>query len=79
MVQKIHPRVVIWVPNSRLMWADHQKKLTAVPSIYKEVHALVHTVKSKGKISQNFVAFSESMNFRVLIAIMSLLYAIQIV
>jgi hypothetical protein len=25
----------------------------------------VHTVKSKGKISQNFVAFSEYMNFKV--------------
>ena len=24
----------------------------------------VHTVKSKGKISQNFVAFSEYMNFK---------------
>ena len=24
----------------------------------------VHTVKSKGKISQNFVAFSEHMNFK---------------
>ena len=38
MVQKIHPRGVIWVPSSRLMWADHKKKMTAVPSIYKEVH-----------------------------------------
>ena len=34
MVQKIHPRGVIWVPSFRLMWADHQKKLTVVPSIY---------------------------------------------
>ena len=40
MVQKIHPQGVIWVPSSRLMWADHQKKLTTVPSIYKEVHDL---------------------------------------
>ena len=39
MVQQIHPRGVIWVPSSRLMWADHQKNLTAVPSIYKEVQA----------------------------------------
>ena len=30
--------------------------------IYSE-KATVHTVKSKGKISQNFVAFSEYMNF----------------
>ena len=42
MVQKIHPRGVIWVPSSRLMWADHKKNLTAVPSIYKEVHAPGH-------------------------------------
>ena len=27
MVQKIHPQGVIWVPSSRLMWADHQKKI----------------------------------------------------
>ena len=42
MVQKIHPRGVILVPNLRLMWADHLKKLTAAPSTYKEVHALEH-------------------------------------
>ena len=40
MVQKIHPRGVIWVPSSRLIWADHLKHLTTVPSIYKEVHDL---------------------------------------
>ena len=40
MVQKIQPLGVIWVPSFRLMWADHKKKLTAFPSIYKEVHAL---------------------------------------
>ena len=38
MVLKIHPWGVIWVPISRLMWTDQLKKLTAVPSIYKEVH-----------------------------------------
>ena len=27
MVQKIHPRGVIWVPISRLMWADQLKKI----------------------------------------------------
>ena len=35
MVQNIYPRVVIWV---RKMWENQKKKLTAVPSIYKEVH-----------------------------------------
>ena len=45
MVQKVHPRCVIWVPSSRLMWADHQKKLTAVPSIYKEVHELCNGIQ----------------------------------
>ena len=38
MVQNIHPRGVTWVPSSRLMWADQLKKMTAVPSTYKEVH-----------------------------------------
>ena len=42
MVQKINPRVVILVPNLRLMWADQLKKMTAVPSMYKEVHELGH-------------------------------------
>ena len=42
MVQNIHPRGVIWFPSSRLMWADQLKKLTAVPSIYKEVHTLAN-------------------------------------
>ena len=40
MIQKVHPEGLTWVPSSRLMWADQLKKLTAVPSIYKEVHAL---------------------------------------
>ena len=40
MDQKIHPWGVIWVPSSRLMWADQLKKMTAVPSICKEVHGL---------------------------------------
>ena len=39
MVQKIHPQGVIWVPSSRLI---SFKKLTAVPSIDKDVHALVY-------------------------------------
>ena len=37
MVQKIHPRGVIWVPSSRLM--------EAVPSIYKDVHVLCYKKK----------------------------------
>ena len=41
MVQKIHPQGVIWVPSSRLMRENQLKKLTAVPSTYKEVHGLV--------------------------------------
>ena len=27
MVQNIHPRVVIWIPSSRLMWADQLKEI----------------------------------------------------
>ena len=42
MVQKIHPQGVIWVPSSRLMWADQLKKIdsSSVPSIFNEVHVL---------------------------------------
>ena len=39
MVQKIHPQGVIWIPSSRLMWENQLKKLTAVPSIYKELRS----------------------------------------
>ena len=39
-VQKINPWGVIWVPSSRLMWADQLKKMTAVLFIYKDVHEL---------------------------------------
>ena len=44
--------------------ADHVLKV----HIFWEGHKIfdspaVHTVKSKGKISQNFVAFSQCMNF----------------
>ena len=49
MVQKIHPRGVIWVHISRLMWADQLKKLTAVPSIYQEVHDLGKEMKQLRK------------------------------
>ena len=48
MVQKIHPWGVIWVPSSRLMWADQLKKLTAVLSIYKEVHTALEANTKKG-------------------------------
>ena len=37
--------------------------LKYVKFIYSEKATKLHTVKSKGKISQNFVAFSEYMNF----------------
>ena len=47
MVQKIHTQGVIWIPSSRLTWADHQKILAAVPSIYKEVHDLGHAISYK--------------------------------
>jgi hypothetical protein len=38
--QKIHTQDVILVSNLSLMWADQLKKLTAVPSIYKEVNVI---------------------------------------
>ena len=45
MVQKIYPWCVIWVPSSRLMWADQLKKMTAVPSIYQEVHEVGYRIE----------------------------------
>ena len=41
----------------------YSEKATKFREIYPLLLTTVHTFKSKGKISQNFVAFSEYMNF----------------
>ena len=41
------------------------EKATKFWEIFPLLLTTVHTVKSKGKISQNFVAFSEYMNFTI--------------
>ena len=41
----------------------YSEKATQFWEIFPLFLIAVHTVKSKGKISQNFVAFSEYMNF----------------
>ena len=42
----------------------HSEKATKFCEIFPLLLTTVHTVKSKGKISQNVVAFSEYMNFK---------------
>ena len=42
----------------------YSEKATKFNEIFPCLLTTVHTVKSKGKISQNFVAFSEYMNFK---------------
>ena len=42
----------------------YSEKATKFCEIFPLLLTAVHTVKSKGKISQNFVAFSEYMNFK---------------
>ena len=42
----------------------YSEKATKFREIFPLLLTRVHTVKSKGKISQNFVAFSEYMNFK---------------
>ena len=44
----------------------YSEKATKFCEIFPLLLTTVHTVKSKGKISQNFVAFSEYMNFKSL-------------
>ena len=61
MVQKIHSRDVILVPSSRLMWADHQKNLKAVPSIHEEVHGLLEEII--GKNNNTHTVQAESSKF----------------
>ena len=41
----------------------YSEKATKVCEVFPLLLTTVHTVKSKGKISQNFDAFSEYMNF----------------
>ena len=43
----------------------YSEKATKFCKIFPLLLTTVHTVKSKGKISQNFVAFSEYMNFTI--------------
>ena len=43
----------------------YSEKATKFCEIFPLLLTTVHTVKSKGKISQNFVAFSEYMNFNI--------------
>ena len=45
----------------------YSEKATTFCEIFPLLLTTVHTVKSKGKISQNFVAFSEYMNFKYLV------------
>ena len=42
----------------------YSEKATKFCEIFLLLLTTVHTVKSKGKISQDFVAFSEYMNFK---------------
>ena len=42
----------------------YSEKATKFCEIFPLLLTILHTVKSKGKISQNFVAFSEYMNFK---------------
>ena len=41
----------------------YSEKATKFCNIFPLLLIAVHTIKSKGKILQNFVAFSENMNF----------------
>ena len=54
---------VILSKNSYHLKFIYSEKATKFCEIFPLLLTTVHTVKSKGKISQNFVAFSEYMNF----------------
>ena len=55
----------------------YSEKAKKISEIFLLLLTTVHTVKSKGKISQNFVAFSEYMNFNFSSAIEHDRYAIR--
>ena len=50
-------------PNSKHIKFIYSEKAAKFCEIFPLLLTAVHTVKSKRKISQNFVAFSEYMNF----------------
>ena len=52
-----------WTFYALLLKFIYSEKATKFCEIFPLLLTTVHTVKSKGKISQNFVAFSEYMNF----------------
>ena len=56
-----------------LIKSIYSEKATKFCEIFALLLTTVHTVKSKGKISQNFVAFSEYMNFNYPILIFHVL------
>ena len=53
-----------WPRNSLLVKFIYSEKATKFCEIFPLLLSTVHTDKSKGKISQHFVAFSEYMNFK---------------
>ena len=64
MVQKIHPQGVIRV---RLMWENQKKKLIAVPSIYKEVHAQIEPHPTSWQYPKmNYLGINFQINLQIL-------------
>ena len=61
---------VILFKDAGLKWKGlkfiYSEKATKFCEIFLLLLTTVHTVKSKGKISQNFVAFSKYMNFTII-------------
>ena len=61
--QLFGPIKMSWFLADLLVKFIYSEKATKFCKIFSLLLTTVHTVKSKGKISQNFVAFSEYMNF----------------
>ena len=55
----------IKLASFRMVKFIYSEKATIFCEIFPLLLSTVPTVKSKGKISQNFVAFSEYMNFTI--------------
>ena len=62
--RRVHTKVAVsWVHNALYVKFIYSEKATKFCEICPFLLTTVHTVKSKGKISQNCGAFSEYMNF----------------
>ena len=62
-MRTLEPEIIVYVLQTFLLKFIYSEKATKFCEIFTLLLTTIHTVKSKVKILQNLVAFSEYMNF----------------